>query len=133
MKGNQKVLLTVLIASIIITSIHYTHNAIFVDVYPEPDWFTTSGVFMTWIVMSLVGIVGYWLYTQKKILLSYLCLAIYSLTGLSSSAHYLYGGMLDFSIMMHAFIWSDVLAGLIVLGFVFWSGLLLKEWQEKKA
>jgi hypothetical protein len=131
MKNHQKVLLFVLISSMIITSIHYTDNAIFVDKYPEPAWFTTSGVFITWIIMSLIGIAGYWLYTQEQFWMSYLCLIIYSLTGLSSPAHYFYGEMSEFSIKMHAFIWTDVLAGSLVLGFVLWSGLLLREWQKK--
>lgn len=130
MKSHQKILLFVLISSLIITSIHYTDNAIFVDLYPEPEWFTPSGVFITWMIMSLIGITGYWLYIKEKFWISYLCLMIYSLTGLSSPAHYLYGEISEFSVKMHIFIWTDVLAGLLVLSYVLWSGLLLREWQK---
>jgi hypothetical protein len=128
---HQTILLFVVIVSIISTSFHYTDNAIFVDKYPEPEWFTTSGVFVTWIVMTLIGIAGYWFYTKEKLWASYFCLSIYSLTGLSSPAHYLYGKMSEFSLKMHALILFDVLTGLLVLGFVIWSGLLLKEWQKE--
>jgi hypothetical protein len=127
---HQTILLLVLIASIISTSLHYTDNAIFVDRYPEPQWFTTSGVFITWGIMTLVGIVGYWLYTQQKFWASYLFLSVYSFTGLSSPAHYFYGAMSVFSLKMHALIWSDALTSLLVLVFVVWSALLSKDWQK---
>jgi hypothetical protein len=127
---HQTILLLVLIASIISTSLHYTDNAIFVDRYPEPQWFTTSGVFITWGIMTLIGIVGYWLYTQQKFWASYLFLSVYSFTGLSSPAHYFYGAMSVFSLKMHALIWSDALTSLLVLVFVVWSALLSKDWQK---
>ena len=124
---RQTLLLLVLIASIVSTSLHYTDNALSINRYPEPEWITVSSVYITWIVLTLIGIAGYWLYTKEKLWASYLCLGLYSLTGLSSSGHYFYGTMSDFSLKMHAFIWFDVLAGLLVLRFVLWSGLLLKE------
>jgi hypothetical protein len=130
MQNQRKNLLIVLIFSIVVTSFHYTDNAIFIDKYPEPEWFTMSGVYVTWIVLTLLGIAGYWLYQQEKFWAAYLCLGVYSFTGLSSPAHYFYGPMSEFSFKMHTLIGFDVLAGTLVLGFVLWSGLLLKEWQK---
>lgn len=115
---DRNQLLTIVIFSIIITSIHYTDNAIFINRYPEPEWITASGVYLSWGVMSLLGIAGYWLYSQEKHWWSYFCLAVYSLTGLSSPAHYFYGGMSEFSLKMNLFIWFDFVAGASVIGFV---------------
>ena len=126
---RQNWLLYVLIFSIAITSIHYTDNAIFVHDYPEPEWFTTSGVFITWVVMTLIGIISYWIYSKQNYWLSYFLLGIYAGTGLSSPAHYFYGALSQFSFKMHAFIWSDVIAGLSVVGFIIWSGLIAQEWS----
>jgi hypothetical protein len=125
-------LLLVLIINIIITSLHYTDNAIFIPKYPEPEWITVSGLYLTWIIMTLIGVGCYLLYEKKKFLSSYFCLGIYSLTGLSRVAHYFYGTISDFSVKMHIFIWSDFLAGLLVVGFVIYSGLILREWQKQK-
>ena len=122
--NNQTLLLLFLIASIVSTNLHYTDNAKFITNYPEPDWITVSGIYTTWIIMTVVGILGYWLYTQGKLWISYLCLSIYSITGISSTAHYFYGAMSNFSIKMHALIWLDLFTGASVLGFVIWSGLL---------
>ncbi len=129
---NQTLLLLFLITSIVSTNLHYTDNATFINNYPEPDWVTVSGIYTAWTVMTIIGILGYWLYTQTKLWLSYLCLSIYSITGLSSPVHYFYGAMSNFSIKMHAFIWLDLLTGASILGFVIWSGLLLREWQPQK-
>ena len=129
---GRKWLLIILLFNIAITSIHYTDNALFVANYPEPKWITTSGVFLTWIVMTSIGIIGYWFYRQQYYWLSYFLLGLYAGTGLSSPAHYFYGSWLRFSSKMHAFIWSDAIAGLTVVGFIIWSGLLAREWRTVK-
>ena len=129
-KQSKTWLLVILILNIASTSIHYTDNAIFVHQYPEPEWITTSGVFITWVVMTLIGIMSYWLYSKQYFWLSYLFLGIYSVTGLSSPTHYIYGTLSQFSFKMHAFIWSDALAGLLIIGFVIWSALIAQEWRK---
>jgi len=108
----------------------YTDNAIFVDKYPEPEGFTTAGVLISWGVMTLIGLLSYWFYSQSKFGFSYLLLSIYSVTGLSSPIHYLYGGLSQFSWKMHILIGLDASAGLTVLGFVIWSVLIAKEWYR---
>jgi hypothetical protein len=120
---NNKTLLSIIITNIITTSIHYTDNAICISQYPEPEWFTVSGVYLTWVVLTLIGLAGYWLYTQEKLWLAYFCLIIYSITGLSSPTHYFYGVMSDFSLKMHLFIWLDAIAGAILLFFVLRSAI----------
>lgn len=126
---NKTWLQIVLIFNIVITSIHYTDNAIFVREYPEPEWISTSGVLLTWVVMTAIGIIGYWLYSQQNYWLSYLLLGMYAGTGLSSSAHYFYGELSQFSIKMHVFIWMDIIAGLSVVAFLTWSFLIVQEWR----
>ena len=126
---RNRILLAIIVINIAITSLHYTDNALFVDVYPEPEWITTSGVFITWGIMTVIALISYGLYLQKNYWLSYLTLIIYSTTGLSSPTHYFYGTMPEFSFKMHFLIWSDFIVGLLVIGFIIWSGLLKREWQ----
>lgn len=132
MQHSKTWLLAILIFSIAITSIHYTDNAIFVDEYPEPEWITTSGVFISWGVITLIGMISYWLYSKQKYWFSYLLLSIYSATGLSSPTHYFYGELSQFSFKMHAFIWSDVIPGLSIVSFIIWSALIIQEWRTAK-
>jgi len=130
-RNHQSLLLCLLIASIISTGIHFTDNFLFYQKYPQPEWITLDSIYISWVILTLVGIVGYWLYRVGNLGVAYVCLSMYSLTGLSSLGHYLYGAMSKFSVKMHLFIWTDALTGMALLGFVFWSGLLLKEWSRK--
>jgi hypothetical protein len=127
---NNRILLGIIVTNIIITIFHYADNALFVELYPEPEWITTSGVLITWGIMTAIASVSYWLYCQQKYWLSYSTLAVYSLTGLSSPIHYLYGDISNFSIKMDLLIWSDFIVGLSAIVFIAWSGLVKKEWKS---
>ena len=124
---RQLLLKIFLIACIVSTAIHFTDNYLYIEQYPQPDWITPSSVWMSWVVWTLIGLTGYWLYQSKKFWLAYLCLTVYSVCGLDSLGHYLYGPMSNFSVKMHFFIVTDGLTGLAVLGFTLWSGLIIKE------
>ncbi|MDX2098275.1 MAG: hypothetical protein SFW36_10910 [Leptolyngbyaceae cyanobacterium bins.59] len=125
----QTTLELILIASIVSTAIHFTDNYRFIELYPQPAWITAPSIYQSWIILTLIGMIGYWLYRSRKFWFAYLCLGIYSLTGLASPGHYLYGSWSQFSFKMHLFIWTDAITSLAVLGFVVWSLLFLKEWQ----
>jgi hypothetical protein len=130
-KDRQQLLLLILIASIISTFVHYTDNFFFFEQYPQPEWITLSSIYISWLLLTAIGIAGYRLYSSQQLWFSYLCLFLYSLTGLSSLGHYFYGNLSRFSAKMNLFIWADGLTGLAVLLFTFWSGLILKEWMSK--
>lgn len=123
----QPLLLSLLIVSVVSTSIHYTDNFLFFKKYPQPEWITLPSIYISWIILTAIGVAGYWLYRNRRFWLAYVCLVTYSLTGLSSLGHYFYGAMSEFSAKMHLFIWTDGLTGLAVLGFTLWSGLILRE------
>lgn len=128
---HQSFLKVLLIASIIATGIHFTDNYRFIEQYPQPVWITAASIYQSWLLLTVVGIAGYWLYKFDKFWRAYGCLILYSVTGLASPGHYFYGSLSEFSLKMHLLIWADGLTGLAVLGFTFWSALILKEWQRK--
>jgi len=131
---RQSLLKTFVIASIILTAFHFTDNYINFDMYPQPDWITPSSVYISWVIWTVAGMAGYWLYKNQRFWLSYIFLVFYSLCGLVSLGHYNHGAMSDFSLKMHFFIIADGLAGLGVLGFTLWSGLIFREqFNDSKA
>lgn len=132
-RNSQIVLLLLVVFNIIFTTLHYTDNALFVDRYPEPEWFTTVGVFATLIFMTPFGVLGYWLYRKGLFWWSYLCLGFYSITSVSSPGHYFYPMVTSMSVKMHLLIWCDAIAGLSLILFILWSGLFLKEWRKIEA
>uniref|UniRef100_A0A0C1R2C3 Uncharacterized protein n=2 Tax=Tolypothrix TaxID=111782 RepID=A0A0C1R2C3_9CYAN len=128
---SRKLLKILLIVSVISTGIHFTDNYLFIEKYPQPSWITAPSIYQSWLVLTAVGIVGYWLYKYRKFWSAYACLVVYSFTGLASPGHYLYGSWSQFSTKMHLFIWTDGLSGLAILGFTVWSALVLKQWRQE--
>jgi hypothetical protein len=124
---HQLLLKILLIACIVSTGIHFTDNYLYFEKYPHPDWITPPSVYISWVVWTVVGVAGYWLYKSGRFWFAYLCLTIYSFAGLDSLGHYFYGTMSEFSMKMHFFILTDGLTGLAILGFTIWSGLILRE------
>ena len=59
-KTAPLVLLAIVLLNLGATWLHYTDNALYLDRYPGPDWFTTKGVFATVIVMTPIGLWGCW-------------------------------------------------------------------------
>ncbi|NJL20762.1 MAG: hypothetical protein HC895_08050 [Leptolyngbyaceae cyanobacterium SM1_3_5] len=127
LKQRQRLLLVLVVVSIISTAFHYTDNFIFIQDYPQPESITPTSIYITWLILTTVGGLGYWLFQLEIFWLSLLLLAVYSLTGISSLAHYFYGAMTDFSPKMHLLIWTDGLIGFAILGFVVWSSLTLNK------
>ena len=127
---NNSLLLKIIVISVIITSLHYTDNALFIDQYPEPEWIKTYGVFLTWGIMSAIAFIAYFLYARKQYWGSYLLLTVYSITGLSSPIHYLYGKISDFSPKMHLLIWTDFIAGSLIVIFIIWFSVVACEWNK---
>lgn len=124
---KRQLLKILLIACVVSTAIHFTDNYLYIEQYPQPGWITPSSIYISWIIWTVIGLTGYWLYRTGKFWLAYLCLAIYSFCGLDSLGHYLYGAMSEFSMKMHFFIVMDGMTGLAILGFTLWSGLVLRE------
>ncbi|MGJ5672777.1 MAG: hypothetical protein ACR9NN_04040 [Nostochopsis sp.] len=120
-KRHQQVLLAIITLNLISTWLHYTDNALFLSQYPGPQWFTPSGVIGAVIVMTPVGLLGYWLYTRGMFWLAYIFLGLYSITSISSPGHYLFPMVVPMSLKMHSLIWLDGMSGLLLIGFLLWS------------
>jgi hypothetical protein len=131
--NRTKILLSIMVFNLTSTWLHYTDNAIYVNRYPEPNWFTTIGVFITIAIMTPIGLLGYWLYRQSRFRLSYMVLGIYSITSISSPGHYLFPGVMAMTAKMHALILLDALAGSLLIGFILWSSMIAQEWKMSRS
>ena len=128
-KRPQQILLGIIILNLISTWLHYTDNALFLNQYPGPDWFTPVGVLSMVIAMTPIGLFGYWLYTRRSFWLAYFFLATYSITSVSSPGHYLFPMIVPMSLKMHTLIWLDAVSGLLLIGFLLWSCAVAQEWR----
>ncbi len=110
----------VVLASIIVTALHYTDNYVSIADYPQPEWIHRETIVLAWSLFTLAGMAGYLLFRQGLHLAAGLYLLIYSYTGTSSLGHYPYGHGGDFTVKMHLLIWTDALVGVLVAGCAVW-------------
>jgi hypothetical protein len=122
-------LLVILVFNALSTAIHYFDNYVNFDMYPMPDWITQDAVWISWVILTLIGSVGYWLYRQQKFWLAYVCLAVYTATGISTPGHYFYAPLNHFFAKMNVMIWSDGMVGFVLIAFLLWSILIDRPWQ----
>jgi hypothetical protein len=126
---SQTWLSFILLANLISTAIHYWDNYISFDMYPVPAWITVDVVWISWLLFTIAGGLGYWLYCQQKWWLAYAGLVIYAIAGSSTPLHYLYAPISHFMMRMNISIASDGLVSLSLIIFLIWSVIIAREWQ----
>lgn len=108
---------------IVSTGLHYTHNFLAVDDYPQASYIDGDGVRLAivalWPLLTAVGLLGVRLYARGRARAASVCLALYSATGISTLGHFTEGNP-DIPAFFYATIFTDGLAGFAVLAFAVW-------------
>jgi hypothetical protein len=114
-----RILRALLAFSIASTALHYTHNFVAASDYPGAGGSAAAqvGIIVLWPALTAIGLLGYRLYAQGRRYPAHVCLAIYSVTGISTLGHFLSGSP-DIPPFFYATIFTDGLAGFAMLGFV---------------
>ena len=111
-------------ASIVSTALHFTHNFVAIDQYPQTDGISNTAVqvavVVSWPLLTAVGLLGYRRYAEGRYDTAHPLLAMYALLPLASLGHYTVGNP-DVAPFWYATIITDGLLGLLMLGFVAWS------------
>jgi hypothetical protein len=117
------ILKVLLVFSITSTALHFTHNFVKIDQYPDDlvdGTVTQVAILLTWPVLTAVGLLGYRLYARGRFADAYICLLAYSFLGISTLGHFLDGSP-DIAPFWFATIFTDGLAGFSIVAFVVWS------------
>jgi hypothetical protein len=125
--GSDRRTLKLLVGTTIALSlVHYTDNYVNFDVYPQkgaPIEISRDLVWIGWLLYTGFGLVGYRLFNQGRIRLASFCLAVFSISGLISLAHYSAPGMSEVVWWRHVAIWVDIALGAAVLAFAIRAAL----------
>ncbi|MEA2447396.1 MAG: hypothetical protein QOK47_1033 [Actinomycetota bacterium] len=110
-------LVPALVVTFVSSIFHYTDNYLRYEQYPsgDPPLIARPTIWIAWLAFTGIGILGYLLYRQGRLKPAGLYFAIYSISGLVSPLHYLYGSLSDFDLIQHVFILTDGIAGAVVL------------------
>lgn len=117
----QTALKAILGFSILSTGIHYTHNFVEIDQYPQSslvsDGVTQAAILISWPLLTAIGLWGYQLYSQGSLRRARAALIAYSFAGLVTLGHFVDGNP-DIPPVFYATIFTDFAAGVAVLAFV---------------
>jgi hypothetical protein len=106
--------------SILSTGAHYSHNFVAMDDYPGGGPAVKVAIVLSWPLLTAIGLYGYRLYAEGRYHDARIHLLIYSLTGLITPLHFVYGSP-DIPPFWYATIFTDFVAGAAIIAFVVWS------------
>jgi hypothetical protein len=117
------VLRWVLAFGILSTGLHFTHNFVAIDRYPDDlvsGTVVQVAIVLFWPLFTAVALYAYRLYSQGRYRDAHHLLFAYSFFALTTLGHFLDGSP-DIAPFWFATIFTDALAGLAVLAFTVWS------------
>jgi hypothetical protein len=121
-------LLLLMIAYGAASLLHFAHNALYIQSYPNlPTWITPLGVYASWCAIASVGVLGYWLFRRISQPIGLVIIAIYALLGFGGLDHYLVAPIGAHSIAMNATILAEVSAAALLLTYV-----ALSSWSARR-
>lgn len=95
--------------------VHFAHNALFADAYPNlPSWVTPSVVVATWLaISSIAGLAWFSLHCGARVL-GLALLAVYAAFGLDAFGHYELAPIDAHSLAMNVTIWFEGLSAILL-------------------
>lgn len=110
-KSERHILLILLTIYLVASLVHFTHNAELLGEYPNfPESWSRAHVYLAWIGMTIVGLVGWLLLSGGLILPGLFTLLVYATLGLDSLGHYLLAPMSAHTATMNATVLTEVTA-----------------------
>ena len=106
--------------------LHFMHNALYVHDYPNlPAWLTSGGVVAAWLVVALIGILGYLLYSRVSRVTGLVTISVYALLGIAGLDHYTVAPIAAHTLAMNLTIVLEVMASVALLAYVARTAFLL--------
>ena len=116
-KRSIPFLLLLLAATYCLASLaHFVHNAEYLSAYPNlPLWLSRSQIYVIWLAITSIGVVGLWLARGKYPLFGLILVAVYALIGFDGLGHYAVAPMSAHTFTMNFTIWAQVVAAALLL------------------
>jgi hypothetical protein len=114
--SKQRTLFALLLIYGAASLMHFVHNAEFIAEYPNlPSSWSRAHVYLAWITLTAVGIVGWLLVSRGYPRIGLALLATYAALGLDSLGHYVLAPLSHHTLAMNVTIFLEVTAAGLVL------------------
>jgi hypothetical protein len=116
---ERTMLLTLMLIYGAASLLHFAHNAVYLRAYPNlPAWLTPAGVGASWLIVALVGALGYVLYVRISRAAGLAVIALYAALGFAGLDHYAVAAVSAHTIAMNLTILLEVVAAGALLVFI---------------
>lgn len=123
MTRRRSVLKWILAFAVATTALHFTHNFVEIDRYPDDlisGKVIQAAILISWPLFTAIALLGYRFYARGNYSPAHAALLSYAFFCLTALGHFLDASP-DIPAFWFATIFTDALAGLAVLAFVAWS------------
>lgn len=113
--------------AVAVSVVHYVDNYVNYEDYPLPPGDSSIPtpsaelIALAWFVFTAAGLLGLWLWRQRRIVAAAVALTFYSVSGLVGFGHYTSPGATDMVWWRQAHVVADILCGFAILGFALWA------------
>lgn len=129
---GRTALRVILAFNIVSTGLHFTHNYLRIEQYPQTPAISAAttqvAILVSWPVLTIVGLIGYAMYVRGRYPAAHGCLLVYSLAGLVTPAHFL-AGVPQTHWFWFTTIFTDAIGGLALWVFVVSSSIEVRKRQ----
>jgi hypothetical protein len=95
--------------------VHFVHNAEYLADYPNlPESLSRSRVYVAWLAILAIGVVGYALWRVGHRLLGFIVLAVYAGFGFDALLHYTLAPFAAHTIAMNLTIWFEAVTATLL-------------------
>jgi hypothetical protein len=104
------------VAYCIASLLHFVHNGVFLEDYPNlPSSITVGAICWAWLSIASIGGVGWLLLRFERIAAGLLFVGMYACLGFDGLAHYSVAPISSHTLWMNATIWLEVFTAAILL------------------
>ena len=116
---KNRLLETSMIAYCCASLLHFAHNGIFVDDYPNlPASITVPVIIATWLGITAIGVIGYFVLRSGRELTGLAVIAAYAAFGFDGFVHYTLAAMAAHTFAMNVTIWGEAIAATVLLSVI---------------
>lgn len=113
---RSNLLIGLLLLYVAASLLHFTHNAEYLDNYPNlPPWLTREGVYLAWCAQAAIGLLGYLLYRAGRLVFGLVLLGVYASFGFDGLLHYTRAPIAAHTLTMNFTIWFEVATATLFL------------------
>lgn len=109
-------LIAAFLAHVAATLIHFVHNAVYLNEYPNlPHWLTSGGVYASWCALTAIGVFGWVLMRYVSTNVGLVTLGVYALLGFGGFDHYTVAAISAHTSAMNLTIVLEAITGSLLL------------------